>query len=318
MDSGKITKIVSAQDGLGRGVSASSWSPDNKWVTYSMETPAKVGRVYVYSLEQGKSFPVTDGLNEATSPAFDAGGKYLYFLSSSDTGMSKHGFSQSASDVRAPRFSVYMAVLQKDVPSPFLRESDEEKGPMPTTPFPGRRPTIDDEKKEEPKKTEPKKDEPKKDAPKPDEEPKKTEPKPANQFRIDFPGIDQRIIALPMPAGSYGNLQAGAANQVFVLSRPEGGGRGEGGPGGGTLMKFDVEARRVSTVQAGVGSYELTPDGRKMLYSQAGDWYITSTAGGGAAPTAVPSFGGRGSGGAVARGRRGWWGRRAEAEPRRH
>ncbi|WP_246173818.1 S41 family peptidase [Limnoglobus roseus] len=305
VESGKITKIVSAQDGLGRGVSNSSWSPDNKWVTYSMETPAKVGRVYVYSLEQNKSFPVTDGLNEAVSPAFDAGGKYLYFLSSSDTGMSKHGFSQSASDVRSPRFSVYMAVLQKDVPSPFLRESDEEKGIQPMTPGnPARRPMIDDEKKEEPKKKdEPKKDEPKKDAPKPDEEPKKTEPKPANQFRIDFAGIDQRIIALPMPSGSYGSLQAGAANQVFVLSRPEGGGRGEGGGGGGTLMKFDVEARRVSTVQAGVGSYELTPDGRKMLYSQGGDWYITSTSGGGgAAPAAAPALGGsrRGGGGAAA------------------
>lgn len=289
---GKVTKIVTAKDGLGRGLSVSSWSPDSKWVTYSMETPAKVARVYAYSLEQGKSFPVTDGLNEATNPAFDAGGKYLYFLSSTDTGMSKHGFSQSASDARPPRFNVYMAVLQKDVPSPFLRESDEEKGTQPTTPPMPRRPMIDDENKEEPKK----KDEPKKDEPKkPDEEPKKTEPKPANQFRIDFAGIDQRILSLPMPSGNYGNLQAGAANQVFVLARSEGG-RAEGG--GSTLMKFDVEARRSSAVQSGVGGYELTPDGRKMLYSQNGDWYIASTSGGGA--VATPSFGSRGSSAAAA------------------
>ena len=89
-------KIVEPKYGLGRGLKLSSWSPDSKWVTYAMDTPAQIGRVYVYSLEQDKSFPVTDGLSEATEPVFDAGGKYLYFLGSTDTGMSKHGFSQSA------------------------------------------------------------------------------------------------------------------------------------------------------------------------------------------------------------------------------
>ena len=97
-------------------------------MTYAINTPAQISRVYVYSLEQDKSFPVTDGLTEATEPVFDAGGKYLYFLASNDTGMSKHGFSQSAADSRPPRWSLNLAVLDKDLPSPFLRESDEEKG----------------------------------------------------------------------------------------------------------------------------------------------------------------------------------------------
>ena len=79
--SGKITRIVEPKNGLGRGLKPSSWSPDSKWVTYAMNTPAQISRVFVYSLEQNKSFPVTDGLTEATEPVFDAGGKYLYFLS---------------------------------------------------------------------------------------------------------------------------------------------------------------------------------------------------------------------------------------------
>jgi tricorn protease len=292
VETGKATKIVTASEGGNRSIYHSSWSPDNKWVTYAMDTPAKVSRVYAYSLEKNASFPVTDGLNEATSPAFDANGKYLYFLSSSDTGMSKHGFSQSASDTRSPRYSVFMAVLQKDTASPFLKESDEEKGPQAPTP-PGRRPgpTIDKEKEE--KKDDAKKDEEKKDDKKEESKEKKDDAK----FRIDFEGIDQRIIALPMPSGSYGSLQAGAANQVFVLSRPD---RGEGGPGGfgggGTLLRFDVESRKVATVQAGVRAYELTPDGKKMLYQQGDDWYITSTGGGSVIPS---GFGGRRGGDAT-------------------
>ena len=315
VESGKSTKIVT--DEYGRYVRAvlSSWSPDNKWVTYTAETPAHISRVYVYSLEQNKSFPVTDGKSDASDPAFDANGKYLYFISSDSTGMSKHGFSQSASDSRPPRFSVYMAVLQKGTPSPFLKESDEEKGTVPPPPQgPGRpapEPKKDDPKKDQPKvddkKDEPKKDQPKKDDKKdekpadpkkagdPKEEPK-TEAKPTPKFSIDFDGIDQRIIALPLPSGNYGNLQAGAAGQVFVISRPEagGGGRGPGGPGGGaSLMRFDIDGRKSTTVQSGVGAYELTPDGRTMLYSQGGDWYIGSTGGGGGG-TALAGLGGRG------------------------
>ena len=66
--SGKITQIVEPKYGLGRGLKLSSWSPDSKWVTYAMNTPAQIARVYVYSLEQNKSFPVTDGLTEADRP----------------------------------------------------------------------------------------------------------------------------------------------------------------------------------------------------------------------------------------------------------
>src|SRR5262245_20821998 len=90
--SGNVTRIVEPKHGLGRGLKPSSWSSDSKWLAYAINTPAQIDRVYVYSLEQNKSFPVTDGMREATEPVFDASGKYLYFLSSEDTGMSKHGF----------------------------------------------------------------------------------------------------------------------------------------------------------------------------------------------------------------------------------
>jgi tricorn protease len=266
VESGKSTRIVEPKNGLGRGYKLSSWSPDSKWVTYAMNTPAQIARVYVYSLEQDKSFPVTDGLTEATEPVFDAGGKYLYFLSSNDTGMSKHGFSQSAADSRQPRWSLNLAVLNKTQPSPFLRESDEEKGesdrPMPKG---------DGRKKDD-------------------------------AFAIDFEGLDQRILSFPLPGGNYVGLTAGSAGQIFYLARSESGegGRGPrgggGGGGGATLHRYDLDRRRDSTVQAGVSSYEITPDGRKMLYSTGGgNWFIASTAGaGGAAPVTASAGTGRG------------------------
>src|SRR5262249_44626767 len=146
--------------------------------------------VYLYSVEQGKSFPVTDGLSESAEPVFDASGKYLYFLASNDTGMSKHGFMQSASDARPPRWSIYLAVLRKDVPSPFLTESDEEKGKTDEK-APSPRPRIDDEPKKDDAK---KKDE--KPAPKGEKAPTMKAGSPG--FTIEFDGLDQRILALPL------------------------------------------------------------------------------------------------------------------------
>ncbi|HEY2785077.1 MAG TPA: PDZ domain-containing protein [Fimbriiglobus sp.] len=274
--SGKVTKITDATYGRGGGVrvNQSSWSPDSKWVAYSIDTPAQIGRIYIYSLDQAKSFPLTDGLSEAEDPVFDASGKYVYFRTSNDTGMSKHGFSQSSSDTRPPRWQLYLAVLKKDLPSPFVRQSDEEKGA---------------------------------DAPKPRAKRNDGDlPKKDDGFTIDFDGLDQRILALPLPPGNYSNLQTGTAGQVYYVSRsetPGGGGRGGRGGGGGTLNRYDLDRRRNDTVQASVGQYDLTPDGRKVLYSSGGSWFITSTTGGGtpAASTPAPSGGrggrGRGRGG---------------------
>ena len=40
----------------GRRSSARRWSPDNKWIAYSKQLPSGQHAIFVYSLEQGKSF----------------------------------------------------------------------------------------------------------------------------------------------------------------------------------------------------------------------------------------------------------------------
>ena len=58
-------------------------------------------------------------------PAFDARGKYLYFLASTDAGPVKQWFDQSNSDVQATH-SIFVAVLAKKTPNPLLKPNDEE------------------------------------------------------------------------------------------------------------------------------------------------------------------------------------------------
>ncbi len=102
------------------------WSFDSKWVAYTKVTSTFFQQVYLYSVEEGKSFAVTDGLSDAVEPVFDRGGKYLYFLASTDAGPVINWFDQSTADMEMTR-DIYLAVLQSETLSPFAKESDEEE-----------------------------------------------------------------------------------------------------------------------------------------------------------------------------------------------
>jgi tricorn protease len=162
-----------------------SWSPDSKWLAYAMNNQANITTVYAYSLEQAKSFQVSDGLSDVSDPVFDKSGRYLFFFASTDAGPVKDWFAQSSADMNATS-GIYLAVLPNDLVSPLAKESDEEK-PV-------------EEKKAEDKKPEEKK---------PD-------------FRIDLEGLEYRILDLPIPPAALSNLQAGAAGQIYYLKTVDG------------------------------------------------------------------------------------------------
>ena len=162
-----------------------AWSPDSRWLAYTLNSPSYVQTVHVYSLDQGKSYPITDGLSEVSEPVFDKNGKYMYFFASTDAGPVKNWFSLANEDSRVTN-SIYVAVLRKDDPSPLLKESDEEKGAP-----------AKDEKKED----------------------KKDELAPT---AIDFDGLSYRIVDLPIPAGDYQALAPGAEGQIYFLKTADG------------------------------------------------------------------------------------------------
>ena len=114
-----------------------AWAPDSKWLAYTLTNRAGFQTIQlyavdslgsnfeVYTVDSDRSYPLTDGLIEASEPAFDSSGKYLYFLASTDAGPVKNWFDQSNSDMRASS-SVYLVTLAKATANPLLKESDEE------------------------------------------------------------------------------------------------------------------------------------------------------------------------------------------------
>src|SRR2546428_10075340 len=59
-------------------------SPDSKWVAYSSRLRSMYHAIFVGNSETGETRQVTDGLADAVWPAWDANGKYLWFLASID------------------------------------------------------------------------------------------------------------------------------------------------------------------------------------------------------------------------------------------
>jgi tricorn protease len=210
-------------------------------------------------------------MSDARYPAFDRSGKYLYFTASTNLGPSI-SFADLSGFGNQPTRSVYAIVLRNDIPSPLAPESDEEKrlpkrrkdaatggqgdGAKPTE---GAKPVEQGEKKADAL--------PAAGAVKPPA--KKEEP-----TRIDLDGIDQRVIALPIPNRNYQGLIAGKANVIYIMEQAA----GATAPGF-TIQKYDLEKRKLDKAIDGVTSFELSANGEKALYRQGfGSWVIGSTA----------------------------------------
>ncbi|MBK9153777.1 MAG: PD40 domain-containing protein [Chloracidobacterium sp.] len=212
-----------------------TWSPDSKWVAYSSRLRSLYHAIFISNVETGESKQVTDGLSDARWPVWDANGKYLWFLASTNFGLRSQWLDMTSYD-RNPTYGLYLAILKKGDPSPLLPESDEDKGAgTPAAPAGeggGRRPAS-----------------------------------PVT-VQVDLDEIGKRIISIPgVPERQYSSLSAGPEGTVFYL---EASGTGQGPGGGNTLHRYRLSDRRAATFVNGVAQYKVSADGKKLVYRAAG------------------------------------------------
>ena len=117
-----------------RGV---SFSADGQWLTYTKPASNEMGVVYVYNLASGKEIPITEKWYDSGSPMFSQDGRYLFFTSARDLNptYSSVEWNYAYTNMSA----LYVAILSKDTPSPFLpkdgeapaeaREQKKDEGP---------------------------------------------------------------------------------------------------------------------------------------------------------------------------------------------
>jgi tricorn protease len=254
---------VDTQEFEGFGFAGNSvWSPDSKWIAYLKELPNHMNAVFLYSLDTQKSTQITDGMSDVGSVAFDRNGKYLYFTASTNIGPSVAGFDLSSLD-HAVSSNAYVVVLSKDLPSPLPPESDDEKAKEES------KPAADDTKKSDEKAAGEKKEEP---AGKEKKDEKKTP-----VVKVDFDGIDQRILALPIPARNYVDLQPGKEGVIYLAEgSPVANPSHENGSQIHALWRFALDKREATEVLSGIDAFTVSANGEKMLYRKGDAWLIAT------------------------------------------
>jgi tricorn protease len=257
--------------GFGTTQVSQTWSPDNKWIAYTRQLPSGMHAVFVYSLDQAKSFQITDGMSDALNPVFDKNGKYLYFTASTDTALSTAGLDMS-SDAHPVSRSVYVTVLSRDEKSPLAPESDEEK--------------AKDQNKAEEKDKDQQNDTGKKSAKdKTRSDEKSADDKSASDkekekpviVKIDFEGISQRILSLPIPAENYVNMLGGKSGILFLAEGPMVFTEENYGKPNLTLQKFDLSKRKVDKWVEDVSDFTISENGDKILYRKDDSWTTIGT-----------------------------------------
>ncbi|HUG44106.1 MAG TPA: S41 family peptidase, partial [Acidobacteriota bacterium] len=237
------------------GIFDYSWSPDGRWLAFSMNEHTGFQSLYIWSVEENLVRRATGPYFHEQSPVWDPDGKYLYYLSDREFAPQISSVEWNYAGNR--QGGIFALALQKDAPHPFSPESDEVK--------------IDEGKPEaSPEKPEDSEAGSEKKA-KPDEE-----PAPKN-VSIDFEGLQDRVIRIPVDPDNISALATGKGTLLYVTSGPPYYGRSSDRKP--ALQVFDFKERKSTTLADGISGMTVSGDGTKVLTQEGKSFHLYSVAG---------------------------------------
>ena len=239
----KITKVDADGFAHPNRTMNPKFSPDSDWIAYAKQNNNNLKSIYAYQISTQKIVQITDPIADAISPVWDASGKYIYTLASTDYGLQTGWLDMSSYDQSVTR-SLYAVVLNAKDKAPILPKTDEE--------------SLEKEKTDDDKKD--KKDDKKSDKKSSEE----------NKTIIDEKGLFDRAVVLDVPARNYTDLLKGPENKIFIaetiLNSP-----------GVTVHSYDVSKEKATIFATGVSLMTASNDRNSILISKNGNWSLGST-----------------------------------------
>lgn len=148
-----------------------NWSPDSKWITYSLPNRESMSKIILYNTISKEKTEITDGWYESENPSFSTDGSYLLFASARtfNPTFSNTEWNHAYQNMN----KIYLVVLSKTTRSPFS-PVDNQVG-IKTIEKATDRPASD----------------------------KKAEPSKSFDVKVDLDGIQSRIVEVPVDASNY-------------------------------------------------------------------------------------------------------------------
>ena len=212
-----------------------NWSHDSKFLTYSIGMENANEAIFIYDLSNKQSRQVTSGFYSDFNSIFSADGKYLFFLTD-------RNFKAEYSDLQDGTWiypnATQLAGISLTDDSPHLLSAKNDALPA-------------KKKKESTNNGDKKKGE--------KENSEKTTVK-SEPVKIDWNGLESRLVILPVKPGNMSNLMAFEGSVVYrrIPNTGSVGGQPE-------LMFYDLKERKEESIMPKINSVVKTADGESLL-----------------------------------------------------
>jgi tricorn protease len=238
------------------GYDGPRWSADSAWMIYAKPAANTLFQIWLHNVNDGRHFSVTSDRFDSYSGTFSPDGKWIYFLS--DRHFSSLVSSPWGSRQPEPFFDrqtkVYMIALNEGQRSPFRPADELDQS------------SEDDEESDKDETGDPKK---KKKDKKKDDEAEDTK-QAVEPISITAEGIQQRLFDVPIPRGNLADLSVNK-KKLFWTDRETSGERKRSLH----ALKIDAEEPEPKTLIKDFRTYELSPDGEKLLIRKGNALYVT-------------------------------------------
>ena len=218
-----------------------TFSPDSRWLAYSRTSENQIERVYLYDMTAQKEYEVTDSWYDSRSPIFSSDGKYLVVTSARDF-RPTYG-SLEWNHVYNNMYGLYLVLLSKDTPSPFLERDGEASagnGSADQGAAADKGSSADKAAK--------------------GDKGSSASPESAQAVRIDVDGLSERIVKVPVAPSFYLPTYC-TGEKVYYYTR------------GGTKL-YNLKDQKEETVADGA-FMDVTPGSRKALFQQGKRLFVT-------------------------------------------
>jgi len=226
-----------------------AWSPDSRWLCYTRPAQDLMTQIMLYDTKGGATTALTRDRWDSYSPAWSPDGKWLWFLSDRHFDSVVRGIwgSRQPDPFFDRPTQVFGLSLQKGTRSPWAKLDELQSAGEPA--------------KEKPAET--------KGAKPAGKAPEGAGAKSPAPVTIDLDGIQDRLIEVPVDPGNLSALSTDGKRLYFLATEADVNAKPD-------LQSLEIARKQdgVTTVLAGLESYELSADGKKLLVKKGDAYYV--------------------------------------------